>query len=86
MKVAKGVDKKKMKKPAAAVSSTKDKRQATQAAFETTFLHRVTSSAWNKTKKAALRNGLNEEEAKAAGRKASQEIALKVNSGELKEA
>ena len=85
MKVAKDVDKKKMKKPASAVSSTKDKK-ATQATYKTTFLHRVTSSAWNKAKKAALRSGLSEEEAKAAGRKASQEMAQKVNRGELKEA
>ena len=85
MEVAKDVDKKKMKKPASAVSSTKDKK-ATQATYKTTFLHRVTSSAWNKAKKAALRSGLSEEEAKAAGRKASQEMAQKVNRGELKEA
>ena len=68
------------------MSSTKDKKQKTQATYKTTFLHRVTSSAWNKAKKAALRSGLNEEEAKAAGRKAASEVALKVNSGELKEA
>jgi len=81
--VKKSVDKQKMKKPAAAVSSTKGKKQAT---YKTSFMHRVTSSAWNKAKKAALRSGLSEEEAKAAGRKASQEVAQKVHTGELKEA
>ena len=70
-----------MKKPAAAV--TKEKKQV---AYKTSFLHRVTSAAWNKAKKEALRKGNTRDEARLAGRKASAEVAEKVKSGQLKEA
>ena len=68
------------KKPAAVVKKKK------QAGYKTTFLHRVTSAAWNKAKKTALKEGKSLEEARAAGRKASQETAEKVQCGLLKEA
>eukprot|EP00435_Cladocopium_sp_Y103_P006548 s1297_g2.t1 len=70
-----------LKKPAAVV--TKEKKQV---AYKTTFLHRVTSAAWNKAKKEALKSGKTMDEARLAGRKASAEVAEKVNSGQLKEA
>ena len=70
-----------LKKPAAVV--TKEKKQV---AYKTSFLHRVTSAAWNKAKKEALRKGKTMDQARLAGRKASAEVAEKVKRGQLKEA
>eukprot|EP00435_Cladocopium_sp_Y103_P050022 s1211_g15.t1 len=64
----------------------KKPKEKKQVAYKTTFLHRVTSAAWKKAKKEALRKGTTMDEARLAGRKASAEVAEKVNSGQLKEA
>lgn len=48
------------------------------------FKHRKTSTAYHSAQKLALRQGASKEEAKEAGKKAMQEMAQKIDSGEVK--
>ena len=84
-----------MKRPAAApaVASPKKKpatsavkvSQKRQGVYKTTFLHRATSSSWNKAKKKALKEGRSLEEARKLGREAAERVREEIRSGKLKE-
>lgn len=80
-----------LKKPAAASTKKKPATSAVkllkkkQGVYKTTFLHRATSSSWNKAKKKALKEGRSLEEARQLGREAAEKVREDIKSGKLKE-
>ena len=71
----------KKKETKAAVTVSPKKQQV----YKTTFLHRATSSSWAKARLRALKEGKDEEEAKAAGRAAADKVRQDIKDGLLKE-
>ena len=59
-------------------------RQQSFGQHKCSFKHRKTSTAYHSAQKLALRQGASKEEAKEAGKKAMQEMAQKIDSGEVK--
>ena len=53
-----------------------------QTTYKTTFMHRATSSSWNKAKKAALKQG---KSLRAAGREAADKVRQDIMNGLLEE-
>ena len=81
-----GVAKKPAGKPKALSAKPKAKPKTFKpGAHKTSFKHRATSTAYHKAKKSALGQGQTAEEASAAGRAASQAVAMKIEAGELLE-
>ena len=81
-KVAKGAPSDAIKKPASN-KKAKAKQVAKKPATKSSFRHRKTSEAYHKAVKAALQAGKTKDDAKVAGRQASQKAAREIDVGIL---